>query len=340
MTFNVLDWHSNGVGISCFDILNLILTFELSRKILFWHSKTYFDIFYESENPILIFKILFWHSQWIGKFYFDIQNPILTFALGRKILFWYSKSYFDTGTKSENPVLIFKNLFWHSLWVGISYFYIQKPILTFALSRNILFCHLKSYFDIRTQPENPILTFKILFWHSQWVGISYFDIQNPVLTFAMSQNILFWHSKSYFDFPTESEIVFWHSKSYFDIRFDWLGKSYFDIRRKSENPILTFKMQFDIRTESEIPILTFKILFWHSHWVGKSYFNWPSQWTTDVDWDFKSQYSFSPRLLWLHFFKMCIHRYIMMYPHFSLGLVLSYFFKMWKHRYIEMFPHF
>ena len=48
----------------------------MSRKMLFWHSKSYFDIRYESENPILILKILFWHSNWFGKYYFDVQIPI------------------------------------------------------------------------------------------------------------------------------------------------------------------------------------------------------------------------------------------------------------------------
>ena len=31
---------------------------KLSLKILFWHSKSYFDIRSESKNPILTFKIL------------------------------------------------------------------------------------------------------------------------------------------------------------------------------------------------------------------------------------------------------------------------------------------
>ena len=64
----------------------------MSRKILFWHSKSYFVIRYESENPILTFKFLLWHSHWVRKAYFDIQNPI---AVSRKILFWHSKSDFD-----------------------------------------------------------------------------------------------------------------------------------------------------------------------------------------------------------------------------------------------------
>ena len=85
-----------------------------------------------------------------------------------------------------------------------------------------------SFSDIRTQSENPILIFKILFWHSNWVGKLYFDIQNPILTFELSREILFWNSKSYCDIRTELEnpilvfkTLFWHS--------NWVGKSYFDI---------------------------------------------------------------------------------------------------------------
>ena len=190
-------------------------------------------------------EILICHSNWVGKCYFDIQNPILTFELSQKIVFWHSKSYFDIRTESEY-------LFWH--W---------KSYLTFELSRKIVFWQSKFYFDIRTESEK---TFKILFWHSNWVGKCYFDIQNPILTFELSRKMLFWSSKSYFDIRTESENVFWYSKSYFDIRTEsendilifhilfWfktcVGKWYFDI----QNPILTFQNR----------ILSWKIVFWHS----------------------------------------------------------------------------
>ena len=110
---------------------------------------------------------------WVGKSYFDIRNAILTFELSRKMLF-------D----------------------------IQNPILTFDLCRKMLFWHSKSYFDIRIESENAILTFEILFWQSNRVGKSYFDIQNPILTFELSRIIVFWHSKSYFDIQTESQILF------------------------------------------------------------------------------------------------------------------------------------
>ena len=140
------------------------------------------------------------------------------------MLFWHSKSYFDIRTKSENAILIFKILFLHSNWLGKS--------------------NSKLYFDIRTESKNRILTFKIIFRHSNWVGKCYFDIQNPILTFELSRKKLFWYSKSYFG-----------------------------IRTVSENSILTFKSYFDIRTESENAILAFKVIFWHSNWVWKSYFD-------------------------------------------------------------------
>ena len=55
-----------------------------------------------------------------------------------------------------------------------------------------------SFFDIWIESESRILTFKILFWHSNWVRKSYFDIQNPILTFELSRKIL-----SKWDFPTQ-----------------------------------------------------------------------------------------------------------------------------------------
>ena len=154
LTFEILFWHSKWVG-KChyFDIQNPILTFELSRKILFFHS-----------------KILFWHSNWVGKCYFDIRNPILTFELSPKILFRHSKSYFYILTESGNAILTFQILFWLSNWVGKFCFDIRNPILTFELSRKNVFSHWNSYFDMRNESENYILTFEILFWHSNWVG--------------------------------------------------------------------------------------------------------------------------------------------------------------------------
>ena len=226
------------------------MTFKLSRKIVFWHSKSYFDIRTESENHFLSLKTVFWHSNWVGKChfyirnpiltfeklvgksYFDIHNPILPFELIRKMLFWHSKSYFYIQTETENHILTFEILFWHSKWVGKWYW---------------IFLYSKSYFDIRTESENRILTFEILLWHSNWVGNSYCDIRNPILTFKLSLKIIFFPWKPYYDIRTESEnaiiifeIVCCHSKKL-------VGKSYLDI----QNPILTFE-------------LSRKIVFWHS----------------------------------------------------------------------------
>ena len=133
--------------------------------MLFWHSKSYFHIQTDSENRILTFEILFWHSIWVGKSYFDIQNPILTFELSRKMLFLYTKSYFDNRTETENRIFTFEICF-NILTASEIVFLHSKSVLTFELRR-------KSYFDIRS----PILTFelsrKIIFWHSK----SYFDIR-------------------------------------------------------------------------------------------------------------------------------------------------------------------
>ena len=156
MSREMLFWHWKSYFDIRTELENAILTFELIRKIVFWHSKSNFDIRTESENTIMIFKILFWHWNWVGKSYFDIQI-----------------------------------LFWHSNWVGKSYFDIRNPNWTFELRRKIVFLHTK-----------------ILFWHSSWVGKCYFDIRNPFVTFELSRKIVFWHSLSYFDIRTESEILF------------------------------------------------------------------------------------------------------------------------------------
>ena len=140
---------------------NRILTFAQSRKIVFWHSRSYFDIRTASEYPILTFNILFLHSHCVRISYFDIQNPSLTLAPRRKIVFCHSNSYCNIRTEQDNPILTIKILSGHSRWIRISYFDIQNPIWTFALSPSILFWHSKSNFDIRTEAENRILTFSI-----------------------------------------------------------------------------------------------------------------------------------------------------------------------------------
>ena len=74
-----------------------------------------------------------------------------------------------------------------------------------------------SFFDIRTESENPILIFKILFWPSHWVRKSYFDIkilfwqdfptqfecQNRILNVKVGFSDSVWMSK--YDFPTQFE---------------------------------------------------------------------------------------------------------------------------------------
>ena len=158
------------------------ITGVCSKEKLVWFSffvfrhlnrvwKSNFDI-QNPQNPILTFamsrKILFWHS----KFYFDIQNSILTFALSRKILFGHSKSYFDIRYESENLILIFKILF----------------LFSFAMNRKILFWHSNFCSGIRTDSEKPILHSKSYCCGSE----------NPILTFK----VLFWHFPIY-DFPTQ-----------------------------------------------------------------------------------------------------------------------------------------
>ena len=184
VTFKILFWHSNWGPISYFDIQYPILTFKIEPNIVFWHWKilfrhsisdriSYFDI----QNPTLTLKlrqnIVFYHL----KSYSDIQlgptfvfwhsNSILTLEIGPNIVFWHSKSYFVPRNRAKYPIFTFTILFWHSNWGRICYFDIKNPILTFKIRPNIVFSHSKSYFDIRTEAEYRILTFKILFWHSK-----------------------------------------------------------------------------------------------------------------------------------------------------------------------------
>ena len=196
------------------------MTFENRPNIVLWHSKSYFAIRTWADYRILTFNILFWPSKLGGMSYFDIQNPNIR----------------------NEPNIVFD---------------LQILTLTFELRWNIVFWHLKSYFDIQTEADFCIWTF----WHSYRGRISYFDIQNPIFTLEIGPNIVFWHSKSYFDLRLRPNIVFWHSKSYFDIR------------NRARYRILTFKILFCVRTEPKYRILTFKILFWHSYWGRISYFD-------------------------------------------------------------------
>ena len=73
LTFKTLFWDSHPV---------------LTIKILFCHSHWVAKFYFDIQRPILTFslslKIVFWHS----RFYFE-------FALSLNIIFWHSKSYFD-----------------------------------------------------------------------------------------------------------------------------------------------------------------------------------------------------------------------------------------------------
>ena len=196
------------------------------------------------------------------------------------IVFWHSKSCFDIQTEAEYRILTFLILFWHSNWGRISLFGNRNPILTLKLRPNIILWHSTSYFDIRIEDVYRILTFKMLFWHSNWGGISYFNLQNSILTFKLKHNIEFRHST----LDLRQNISFWHLKSYFNILRPnivfWQSKSWFDIRTEAEYYILTFKIicwhsnrslmsYIDIRN----PIFIFEMMVNIVFWYSKSYFN-------------------------------------------------------------------
>ena len=145
----------------------------------------------------MIFIIQFWHSKWVGKCNFDIQNPTLYQSLNRLPIWnWQNCSMF--------PLAFVAGWLQGHWWGFISRNYVVWP--TFLLMNVFIALkgsHFWFLFDIRTESENCILTFKILFWHSNWVGKCNFDIQNPILTFELSRKIVFWHSKSYFDIRTQ-----------------------------------------------------------------------------------------------------------------------------------------
>ena len=211
MTFTILIWHSN------------------------WGQIWHIDI-----------TVLFWHSN-LGRIsYFDIHNPILRFNTKPCIVFWHSKSHFDIRNKAECRI-----------------------------------CTLISYYHIQNEAEYRILTFKILFWHSNWGLISYFDVQYLILSFDTKSNIVCRHSNDILTFELRPNMVFWHSQSYFDIRHEaeyrnivfWHSKSHFDIRNKAECRICTLISYHKIQKEAKYRILTFKILFWHSNWGRISYFD-------------------------------------------------------------------
>ena len=148
----------------------------------------------------------FWHSYRCKISDFDIENHIFTFGLPPNIVFWHSQFYFDIQLRSIVA-------FWHS----------------------------QSYCDIQIKAEYRILTFTILFLHSNLCRISHFDIQYLIFTFGMGWISNFDIHDPFLDIPHEAEyriltfkITFWHSKQ---------GRiSYFDI----QNAILTIKMRPNI----------------------------------------------------------------------------------------------
>ena len=171
-------------------------------------------------NPILTFKfgpnIAFLHS----KSYFVIQ-------IGSNIAFWHSKSYFEIQSGPEYFISTLEILFRHSNSDRITHFNIRNPILTFAFGPNIAFWHSKSYFNIRMQADNRILTFEVLFWLSNSRRISHFDVWIHFLTFELRPNIAFWQSISFLGLRTWAENRVWHSKSYLTFEFG----PYFAFRR-------------------------------------------------------------------------------------------------------------
>ena len=111
--FDIVFWHS-----TC------NLTPQFGMNILFGHSKSYIEIRARAEYHILTLKFLYWHSNWRRILYFDIQNPILIFELRPNIVFWHSIPILslELGPNitfwRSNPILTFKLgrkiVFWHS----------------------------------------------------------------------------------------------------------------------------------------------------------------------------------------------------------------------------------
>ena len=106
--------------------------------------------------------------------------------------------------------------------------------------------------------ECRILTFKILYWHSNWCRTFeiYFDIQAEAEYRILTFEILFFELRTETDYRILTfEILSWHS--------NWGRIPNFDI----QNLILTFKQGPYYR------ILTFEVLFWHSNLVRITYFD-------------------------------------------------------------------
>ena len=256
-----------------FHFAHVILTM-LSSTYHFWGVHN----LYQAKSA----KLNIGEQSKVGLFFFFLFSLFvfyLSFFVIRFSLFVirFLYSFFTFGLSP------FVSAFRFSLFV-FHFFDVQNPILKFKIGRNIAFWHSKSYFDIWTGAEYRILTFKILFWHSEsgWISyfdiqnpiftceigpnISYFDIQNPTLSFELLPNIVFWHSKSYFGIRNWTEVALRHTKSYFERTPDSLNeglpikkdqrkfqrKWYFFYEKDSRfNPRLIHKSRFLI---GQVPI--------------------------------------------------------------------------------------
>ena len=261
--------------------------FHFAHVILTMLSSTYHFWGVHNLNQAKSTKLNIGEQSKIGLFFFFRFLFCFSFISFRYsfFAFRYSISFFVFHFWSFTFCIRFSfffsrfSFFWHSKSGPVSYFDIQTEveytIFTFKIlfwhsnrGPNIEFWYSKSYFEIQNRAENRILTFKILFWHSSWDWISR-------LTFE----ILFWHSKPGRIHILTFKIPFRHSNwgriSNFDIKnpiltFEirlniefWHSKSYFDIWTGAEYRSWHSKSYFDIRIEVEYRISTFKILFWH-----------------------------------------------------------------------------
>ena len=176
-------------GIQCRSRWGGSLWATSSRSTLFANSAIFVSVVFKELMEKISKEKLVWFSLFVFRFSLFVFR--FSFFAFRFSLFVFRFSFF-----------VFH--FCHFAMSEIRYNAISNRILLITNRENMLFWHLKYYFDIRTEWKYAIWTFKILFWHSHRVEVCYFDIQNLILTFALSRNRLFWHSKSYFDIRTES----------------------------------------------------------------------------------------------------------------------------------------
>ena len=134
---------------------HVILTM-LSSKYLFWGVHNPYQA--KSANSILESKVkLVCFSFFIFRFSFLFFFIRFTFFI---IRFCYL--FFTFGFSLFVFFFHFSFFIFHFSFFGIQN-QAKNRILTLELRQNIVFLHLKSYFDIHTGAEYRILTFKILF---------------------------------------------------------------------------------------------------------------------------------------------------------------------------------